>query len=195
MMKKMNLIYMLICYGIPIALIVVLLVVSLNLNVQWELPLMLDFVLLIATPVFVPGLLKKRMEKSAAAMEQEFPNINYKFTAHNCVVYLDTEGGHMGMVWKHNPFRLQMIDPAKITDIRTNDGQILRGTEVVSCQFLLDGKKVRIYTLRVSGGQLAMKHPRVMEAVSKADKLSETVRAVVQAQKVRQSRVLYRNRK
>lgn len=101
----------------------------------------------------------------------------------------------MGMVWKHNPFRLQMIDPAKITDIRTNDGQILRGTEVVSCQFLLDGKKVRIYTLRVSGGQLAMKHPRVMEAVSKADKLSETVRAVVQAQKVRQSRVLYRNRK
>lgn len=194
-MKKMNLIYVFICYGIPIALIVVLLVVSLNLDVQGELLFMLDLALMIAIPVFVPGLLKKRMEKSAAAMEQEFPNINYKFTAHNCVVYLDTEGGHMGMVWKHNPFRLQMIDPAKITDIRTNDGQILRGTEVVSCQFLLDGKKVRIYTLRVSGGQLAMKHPRVMEAVSKADKLSETVRAVVQAQKVRQSRVLYRNRK
>lgn len=191
-MKKMNLLYVLICYGLPIALIVVLFVVSLN--VQWEPIFMLALVLLIATPIFVPELLKKRMEKSAAAMEQEFPNINYKFTAHNCVAYLDTEGGHMGMVWKHNPFRLQMIDPAKITDIRTNDGQIFRGTEVVSCQFLLDGKKVKIYTLRVSGGQLAMKHPRVLEAISKADKLSEAVQAVVQAQKERQHRLLYRSR-
>lgn len=191
-MKKMNLLYVLICYGLPIALIVVLFVVSLN--VQWEPIFMLALVLLIATPIFVPELLKKRMEKSAAAMEQEFPNINYKFTAHNCVAYLDTEGGHMGMVWKHNPFRLQMIDPAKITDIRTNDGQIFRGTEVVSCQFLLDGKKVKIYTLLVSGGQLAMKHPRVLEAISKADKLSEAVQAVVQAQKERQHRLLYRSR-
>ena len=73
---------------------------------------------------------------------------------------LDTEGGHVGVVWKNNPSRLQMADPAQITDIRTNNGQQLRGTSLVSCQFRLDGKKVKIYTLRISGGQLSMKHPR-----------------------------------
>ena len=71
-----------------------------------------------------------------------------------------------------------------ITDIRTNTGQQLRGTALVSCQFRLDGKKVKIYTLRVSGGQLSMKHPRVMEAIAKADQLGEALRAV-QAQRMR----------
>lgn len=111
-------------------------------------------------------------------MERDFPNINYKFTSHNCVLYLDTEGGHIGVVWKNNPSRLQMADPAQITDIRTNNGQQLRGTSLVSCQFRLDGKKVKIYTLRISGGQLSMKHTRVMEAIAKADQLGETLRAV-----------------
>ena len=92
--------------------------------------------------------------------------------------YLDTEGGHVGVVWKNNPSRLQMADPAQITEIRTNNGQQLRGTSLVSCQFRLDGKKVKIYTLRISGGQLSMKHPRVMEAIAKADQLGETLRAV-----------------
>ena len=138
----------------------------------------LAMVLLIAIPLAMPALLKKRMERSAAALEREFPNISYKFTAHNCVVYLDTEGGHMGVVWRNNPSLLQRIDPVKITDIRTNKGQQLRGTSLVSCQLRLDGRKVEVYTLRVSGGQLTMKDPRVLEAISKADKMGGTLRAV-----------------
>lgn len=175
-MKKTNPIYVLACYGLPIILAVVLAVGGSY--IHSVLMFLLALALLIATPLIVPGLLKKRMEKCAAELEREFPHISYKFTAHNCVIYLDTEGGHMGVVWRNNPSQLQSIDPMQVTDIRTDTGQKLRGTELVSCQFLLNGSKVKVYTLRVSGGQLAMKDPRVLEAISKADQMGEVLRAV-----------------
>lgn len=175
-MKKTNPVYVLTWYGLPILFAVVLAVVGIYIH---SAPLfLLALVLLVVTPIAVPGLLKKRMEKYAAELEREFPHISYKFTAHNCVLYLDTEGGHMGVVWRNNPSQLQSIDPMQVTDIRTNTGQKLRGTELVSCQFLLNGSKVKVYTLRVSGGQLAMKDPRVLEAISKADQMGEVLRTV-----------------
>ena len=186
-MKKTNLLYVLAWYVPPILLIPALFMFLVRVDVsEWILDLLclLLVLLIVAIPLCVPILMKKRMEKQAAVLEKDFPNINYKFTSHNCVLYLDTEGGHVGAVWKNNPSRLQMADPAQITDIRTNNGQQLRGTSLVSCQFRLDGKKVKIYTLRISGGQLSMKHPRVMEAIAKADQLGETLRAV-QTQRAR----------
>ncbi len=187
-MKKTNLLYVLAWYVPPILLIPALFMFLVRVDASERLLdlLALLFVLLIvAIPLCVPILMKKRMEKRAVVLEKDFPNINYKFTSHNCVLYLDTEGGHIGVVWKNNPAQLQMADPAQITDIHTNNGQQLRGTALlVSCQFRLDGKKVKIYTLRLSGGQLAMKHPRVMEAIAKADQLGEVLRAV-QAQRAR----------
>lgn len=175
-MKKTNPVYVLTWYGLPIMLIVVLAVVGAYI---YFVPMfLLAFALLIATPIALPALLKRRMEKCAAELEREFPHISYKFTAHNCVLYLDTEGGHMGVVWRNNPSQLQNIDPAQVTNIRTDTGQKLRGTELVSCQFLLNGNKVKVYTLRVSGGQLAMKDPRVLEAISKADQMGEVLRTV-----------------
>ena len=175
-MKKTNPIYALTWYGLPIMLIAVLEVVGIYI---YSIPIfLLAFALLVATPIALPALLKRRMEKCAAELEREFPHISYKFTAYNCVLYLDTEGGHMGVVWKHNPSQLQNIDPMQVTNIRTDTGQKFRGTSLVSCQFLLDGSKVKIYTLRVSGGQLAMKDPRVLEAISKADQMGEALRTV-----------------
>lgn len=184
-MKKTNLLYVLAWYVPPILLIPALFMFLVRVDAServLDLLCLLIVLLIVAIPLCVPILMKKRMEKQAAVLEKDFPNINYKFTSHNCVLYLDTEGGHVGVVWKNNPSRLQMVDPAQITDIRTNNGQQLRGTALVSCQFRLDGKKVKIYTLRVSGGQLSMKHPRVMEAIAKADQLGESLRAV-QAQR------------
>lgn len=175
-MRKTNPVYVLAWYGLPIILAAVLAAVG---GYVHSFPLVtIALALLIATPIVIPGLLKKRMEKHAAELEREFPNISYKFTAHNCVIYLDTEGGHMGVVWRNNPSQLQSIDPAQVTNIRTDTGQKLRGTELVSCQFLLNGNKVKIYTLRVSGGQLSMKDPRVLEAISKADQMGEALRTV-----------------
>ncbi len=185
-MKKISILYILTWYGLPILLSVLLLAASLS-GPHENAGIVMLLLLCVGIPVGVPILLEKRMEKRAAALERKFPNISWKFTACNCVVYLDTEGGHIGMVWKHNPARLQMVDPEKISGIRTNNGQQLRGTQLVSCQFLLDGKKVKIYTLWVSK-QLSMQDRQVLDAIARADKLGEALRAV-QTQRMRKKLV------
>ena len=53
----------------------------------------LGMVLLVAAPLAMPVLLKKRMGRSVAAQKRELPNISYKFTVHNCVLCRDTEAG------------------------------------------------------------------------------------------------------
>ena len=103
--------------------------------------LALLFVLLIVgVPLCVPILMKKRMEKRAAVLEKEFPNINYKFTSHNCVLYLDTEGGHRRGV-ENNPSR--SANGRSGPDHRHPHQQrpAAAGTSLVSCQFRLDGKR------------------------------------------------------
>ena len=131
-LKKTNLLYVLAWYVPPIllptpALFIFLVRVDASERVLILLCLLI-ILLIVGIPICAPILMKKRMEERAAVLERDFPNINYKFTSHNCVFYLDTEGGHIGVVWKNNPSRLQMADPAQITDIRTNTGQQLRGT-------------------------------------------------------------------
>lgn len=180
-MKKTNPLYVLAWYVPPILLVPALFMFNVHVDAServYDLLSLLFVFLIVGILLCVPVLMKKRMEKRALVLEQGFPNINYKFTSHNCVLYLDTEGGHIGVVWKNNPTRIQIVDLVQITDIRTNNGQQLRGTALVSCQFRLNGKKVKIYTLRISGGQLSMKHPRVIEAIAKADQLGEALRVV-----------------
>lgn len=130
--------------------------------------------------VFVPKILHKQMEKSALELEKSFPEKNFtyqqKFTAHDGVFYIDVSG-RIAVVWRDNPTELYFVDASKITDIHTNNGQQLRGTSLVSCQFCLEGKKIKIYTLRVSNGQLPMKDKRVVDAIAKADKLCELLNA------------------
>ena len=77
----------------------------------------------------------------------------------------------MGVVYRYNPTELQFVDLKQVTNVRVNDGKFGMGTSRVSCEFLLDGKKVRITTLQVSRGTLSMKDKRVLEAISKADQL------------------------
>ncbi len=103
------LLYVLAWYVPPILLVPALFMFSVHADVSDRVldVLALLFVLLIvAIPLCVPILMKKRMETRAAVLEKDFPNINYKFTSHNYVLYLDTEGGHIGVVWKNNPARL-----------------------------------------------------------------------------------------
>ena len=77
----------------------------------------------------------------------------------------------MGVVWRENPTELQFVDLTKVTNVRTNDGKFGTSTARVSCEFLLEGKKVRITTLEVTRCRIAMKDKRVLEAISKADQL------------------------
>jgi len=81
----------------------------------------------------------------------------------------------------YNPTELYLADISGLTDIHVKDGKQLRGTSLVICQFRLEGKMYKIYTLRVSNGQLSMKSPEVLEAISKADKLCEMLHTAKQA--------------
>ena len=170
-MKKTNTAYVAGWYGGTIALLVLLVVGGYFLN-----PILSVVGVLLAIPaaIFLPVSMRGRMEKNALALEQEFPKrgftYQYKFTSNSGVFYID-EGGRLGVVWRGNPTELQFADLNKMTDVRTSNGQQLRGTALVSCQFRLDGKKYKIYTLRVSNGQLAMNHPKVIDAIQKADGL------------------------
>ena len=149
--------------------------------------LSLLFVLLIVgIPLCVPILMKKRMEKRAAVLERDFPNINYKFTSHNCVLSIwIPRAATSAWCGRTTPSRLQMADPAQITDIRTNHRPAAAGHRPGELPVSAGRQKGEDgYTLRVSGGQLSMKHPRVMEAIAKADQLGEALRAV-QAQRMR----------
>lgn len=118
--------------------------------------------------------LESKMKKSAKALEAGFKaqgfTYQYKFEASNAVYYID-QGGRMGVIWRENPTQLQFVDLTKVTNIRTNDGKLGTSTARVSCEFLLDGKKVRITTLEVTRGRIALKDKRAMEAISKADPL------------------------
>lgn len=180
-MKKTNTTYVAIWYGGALLAAIALFTIG----KFAKLPL-----LLLAAPVFfvvalvlLPGILKTKMEKKALALEKYFPETGFsyqhKFTSNSGVFYID-QGGRLGIVWKHNPTELQFADLSKVTKIFTNNGKQINGTSLVCCQFILEGKNHKIYTLRVSNGQLSMKDPRVLEAISKADALCEMLGAARQ---------------
>lgn len=183
-MKKSNFGYVAMWYGGGVALAALLIVLGFVLS---QVAFMTaGLLLMVCTPIFVPGILRKRMEKNALALESSFPQngftYQHKFTSNSGVFYID-QGGRLGVVWRDNPTELQFMDLSKVTEVRTNNGQQLGGTALVSCQFKLDGKKMKIYTLRVSNGQLSMKDPRVIEAIQKAENLGAILKGAVNSAK------------
>lgn len=181
-MNKTNAGYLVKWYGGGTLLVI--LPVVIGFAIKNSILVSLAFVLAVGVVVVVPMLIKNNMEKKALELEKGFDNkgfsYQFKFTSSSGVFYFDKVMGRVGVVWKNNPFELQFLDLSKITDIHTNDGKQLNGTSLVSCQFNLEGKKMKIYTLRVSNGQLSMKDPRTMEAISKADQLCEILKAAKQ---------------
>ena len=173
-MKKVNTSYLAVWAGIPAAAAAVLAVLAFTAlmgnQTAFGIAIFAAFGIIVAIPMF----LESRMKKMAAALEQNFQaqgfTYQYKFEAKNAVYYID-QGGRMGVVYRYNPTELQFVDLSKVTNVRVNDGKFGRGTSRVSCEFLLDGKKVRITTRQVSRGTLSIKDKRVQEAISKAEQL------------------------
>lgn len=178
-MKRMNAAYVAAWYGSLVVLTAVLIAVGFVLDLMY-LAIAGFFVFAIGLAL-IPFLMRSRMEKKASALERQFPAegfvSQYKFSSNSGVFYIDPDSRRLGIVWKNNPSELNLVDLSNITDVRTHDGKQLKGTSHVSCRFKLDGKTYRIYTLRVSNGQLSMKSPQVLEAVSKADKLCEMLKS------------------
>lgn len=173
-MKKVNPSYLAVWAGVPAAVAVVLAVLAFTVLAGTRTAAVVALIAAMGILVAIPMFLESRMKKMAAALEPGFKakgfTYQYKFEANNAVYYID-QGGKLGVVWRENPTELQFVDLNKVTNVRTDDGKVGWSTNRVSCVFLLDGKKVRITTLEVTRGRIAMKDQRVLEAISKADQL------------------------
>lgn len=172
-MKKKNILYMAAWAAAAVLLVVLALALFLATGS--------DIMLLVCTAIFmadifcIPMLKTKVMQKKAAQLAKDFPR-QLTFEAHDGIFYFDSEKGRAAVVWRNNPFSLQTIDLTKVSGIEVKDGRQFRGTMRVWCQFLLNGEKIRIHTLWVSGNrQLGMQHPKVVSAISKAEQLAEVL--------------------
>lgn len=178
-MKKLNPAYLAIWAGIPALAVVACMAGGAMMNGKNQIAFVALVCVAFALIVAIPLLLDHKLKTGSEALEKSFGSMGfsyqYKFTTNNAVYYID-QGGRMGVVWRGNPQELQFVDLNKLSDIRVNDGKMGWATSRVSCQFQLDGKKTRIDTLRVSRGTLSMKDKRVLEAISKADKLCELLK-------------------
>lgn len=173
-MKKFNASYLAVWAGIPAAAAAVLVVLAFALFLGNKTVFTILIFVAIGIFVAIPMFLESKMKKMAAAMEPDFKaqgfTYQYKFEANDAVYYID-QGGKMGVVYRFNPTELQFVDLNKVTNVRTNDGKFGTSTSRVSCEFLLDGKKVRITTLEVTRGRISLKDKQALEAISKADQL------------------------
>ena len=169
-MKKVNASYLAIWAGIPAVVAAVCAVVAFTVFTGNQTYGVIALVLAFGIAVAIPMFLESKMKKMAAAMEAQGFTYQYKFEANNAVYYID-QGGRMGVIYRLNPTELQFIDLTKVTNVHTNNGKFGTSTSRVSCEFLLDGKKVRITTLEVTRGRIALKDQRALEAISKADQL------------------------
>lgn len=174
-MKKTDVRYAAAWYGGEVLLILALLVFGVW-NAKNGLMSGLSALGIVAVGVATPILMNKQRDKKAAELAKNFPH-KLRFTTHNGIFYFDPAQSRAAVVWKLNPFELQTIDLAQVTGVRTCDGRQFRGTSRVWAEFVLDGKKIKVTTLQVSRGQLGMKDPRVLEAISKADQICEMIRA------------------
>lgn len=179
-MRKMDTSYLAVWVGIPVAAAAVLVVLAFTVLRGNQTGFVIAGIASVVIFVAIPMLLESRMKKMAASLEKGFEaqgfTYQYKFEANTAVYYID-QGGRMALVSCYNPTELQFVDLSKVTNVRVNDGKLGMGTSRVSCEFLLDGQKVRITTLRVSRGTLSMKDSRVLEAISKADQLCSLLNA------------------
>ena len=179
-MKKVNPSYLAVWAGIPDAVAVILVVLAFTVLVGNQIGVGIAGFAAVGIFVAIPMLLESRMKKAAVSLEKGFQaqgfSYQYKFEANNAVYYID-QGGRMGVVCRYNPTELQFVDLSKVTNVRVNDGKLGMGTSRVSCEFLLDGKKVRITTLQVTRGTLSLKDKRVLEAISKANQLCSMLNA------------------
>lgn len=172
-MKKVNPSYLAIWAGIPAVVAVILAVVGFTVLMDNKTAFVIVVFAAVGIVVAIPMFLESKMKKTAKTLEEGFKaqgfTYQYKFEANNAVYYID-QSGRMGVIARYNP-ELQFVDLNKVTNVRVNDGKFGMGTSRVSCDFLLDGKKVRITTLQVNRGTLSMKDKRVLEAISKAEQL------------------------
>lgn len=119
---------------------------------------------------------KKQAQKRLAELDAAGFTRNHTFTADGCTVVVDVARGNIAMIFKWNPFQYSMVPASRITRMWVDDGKTMGGTSRVSFLFVVDDVKVRVNTF-TSNKVWSMKSNYVLEAISKADMMIESLKA------------------
>lgn len=101
---------------------------------------------------------------------------NHTFNADGCTVAIDVVHGSIAMVFKWNPSQCFVVPANKVSKMWVDDGKTVGGTSRVSFLFIVDGTKIRVNTF-TSNKIWSMKSDYVLEALSKADMMIETLKS------------------
>ena len=123
---------------------------------------------------------KKQAKKRLAELDATGFTRNHTFTADGCTVAVDVVQGKIAMIFKWNPFQYSTVPANRVTKMWVDDGKTMGGTSRVSFLFVVDDVKVRVNTF-TSNRVWSMKSDYVLEAISKADMMIESLKAAYNA--------------
>lgn len=181
--KKVNVLYLLACIFLPIIAIVLASVISVILLPSGAGSVVIMVFLLAAILWWAIGINKvhdKKKEEKLKELDSQGFVRNHTFNSDSCTVAVDVEHGKIALTFKWNPTQCFVMPANKITKMWVDDGKSpLGGTSRVSFLFIVDGIKIRVNTF-ISNKVWSMKSSQVLEALSKADMMVETLRASAQ---------------
>lgn len=181
--KKVNVPYLLACIFVPILAIVLASIVSVMLLPSGAGSIVISIFMLASILWWAIGIKKvhdKKKEEKLKELDSTGFIRNHTFNSDNCTVAVDVEHGKIALTFKWNPTQCYVMPANKITKMWVDDGKTpLGGTSRVSFLFIVDGMKIRVNTF-ISNKVWSMKSSQVLEAISKADMMVETLKASAQ---------------
>lgn len=181
--KKVNTPYLLACIFLPILAIVLASVLSITLLPSGAGSIIITLFLFASIIWWSIGIKKvhdKKKEEKLKELDSKGFVRNHTFNSDNCTVAVDVEHGKIALTFKWNPTQCYVMPANKIAKMWVDDGKTpLGGTSRVSFLFIVDGIKVRVNTF-ISNKTWSMKSNNVLEAISKADMMVETLRMAAQ---------------
>lgn len=182
--QKVNPLYLLANIFIPIIAIVlgiVLVAVIPNSGVGTVIIMVVLFASIIWWSIGIGKVYEKKREVKLKELDGKGFVRNHTFNADGCTVAVDAVHGSIAMVFKWNPSQCFVIPANRVGKMWVDDGKTpLGGTSRVSFLFMVDEMKIRVNTF-TSNKVWNMKSNYVLEALSKADMMIETLKTAYNA--------------
>lgn len=178
--KKFGGSFFLMLFGAGIVLPLLISLISLLADGEFEWDKFLAIGLVYAFPIWIAllmllawGKLTSFLTKSAYKRVDSLPyQFKSSFLGRNGRLLIDVERGVIGFISAYNPFEIQIFNASRIGKAETI-AQTMSGVRFV---FWLDGKKITMYTL-LSNRAVNLKSAMALEAISKADTYVELLLA------------------
>ncbi len=183
--QKVNPLYLLANIFIPILALVLVSVLGVllipNSGVASVIIMVVLFASIIWWSIGIGKVYEKKREAKLKELDAKGFTRNHTFNADGCTVAVDAVHGSIAMVFKWNPSQCFVIPANRVGKMWVDDGKSpLGGTSRVSFLFMVDEMKIRVNTF-TSNKVWSMKSNYVLEALSKADMMIETLKAAYNA--------------